>query len=590
MKLRRLSVVSLSKTLALLLLLPILASADRPNIVIIVVDDAGLMDFGGYGGEARTPSINAIADAGVRFTNYHSSPLCSPSRAMLLTGMDNHQTGIGTIPEVLTEEQAKHPGYSMRLNDNVDTIADRLKSNGYRTYMTGKWHLGSGEGDLPNSHGFDRSFALDASGADNWEQKSYVPYYETAPWFEDGQPATLPADFYSSKFIVDKMLEYLSGGDSTAPFLAYLAFQAVHIPVQAPREFIDNYAGVYSDGWDALLTRRYERAKELGIIPADAKPPQMLAPMRSWQSLTPEEMAWFERVMMIHAGMLEAMDAHIGRLVDFLKSNDQFRNTIFIITSDNGPEFLLPNADPFMQLWMLMNDYQDDLETLGGKGSLASIGPEWASATAAPGRLFKFYAANGGTRVPLIVSGPGISRQGFNPAFTFVTDITPTLLEITRTRDTSRLPMTGVSILGQLRGDTRSAHMQPVGLEVSGSSALYSGDHKLVLNALPHGDATWRLYNLVEDPGETTDLSQAEPALFSRMRSDYEAFAERVGVVPSDPDITKRLSRNVAGAWLSHNQELAGGVLLGLVLLIGLPIVLLLRRLFSSGNSRKMAG
>ena len=185
----------------------------RPNIVLILVDDAALMDFGIYGGEARTPNIDALAARGAMFRRHYSSPLCSPSRAMLLTGMDNHMTGIATIPEVLPKEHVGQPGYTMHLEPGVLTLADRLKTAGYRTLMSGKWHLGSGAGDLPNAHGFDRSLALDASGADNWSPKPYMPYYQKAPWYEDGAPAELPDSFYSSTMIVDHMIDYLDEGD-----------------------------------------------------------------------------------------------------------------------------------------------------------------------------------------------------------------------------------------------------------------------------------------------------------------------------------------------------------------------------------------
>ena len=179
-------------------------TAPRPNIVVIVADDVGFTDLGAYGGEARTPNIDALAQRGAQFSRYYSSPLCSPSRAMLLTGLDNHRTGHATIVEVLPPELRGRPGYTMRLEPGVVTIAERLRQGGYRTYATGKWHLGHGEGDLPNSHGFDRSFVLDASGADNWEERAYMPYYRTADWFEDGERAHLPDDFYSSEFIVDR--------------------------------------------------------------------------------------------------------------------------------------------------------------------------------------------------------------------------------------------------------------------------------------------------------------------------------------------------------------------------------------------------
>lgn len=184
-----------------------------PNFVVLLADDLALMDLGIYGGEARTPNIDALARRGRMFTRYYTSPLCSPSRAMLLTGLDNHRTGVSTIPEVIPNEHIGKKGYSLRFEPGVTTIASRLKQRGYRTFMTGKWHLGHEAGDLPNAHGFDRSFVLDASGADNWEQKSYMPYYADAPWFEDGKPARLPKDFYSSRFLIDRMVDYLGEGD-----------------------------------------------------------------------------------------------------------------------------------------------------------------------------------------------------------------------------------------------------------------------------------------------------------------------------------------------------------------------------------------
>ena len=260
--------------------------ATRPNIVLLLIDDGAFMDLGAFGGEARTPNIDALAASGAMLTNYHTSPLCSPSRAMLLTAIDNHRTGVSTIEEVLPPELAGKPGYTLHLEPGVVTVASRLQQAGYRTYMAGKWHLGHGEGDLPSAHGFDHSIALDASGADNWEQKPYMPYYQIAPWFEDGKPATLPEDFYSSNYIVDRTIGFIDAdAEVEKPFFAYLAFQAVHIPVQAPKEFSDHYKGVFDKGWDKLRTARWERAKALGLVPADAPLAPMHAGPRRWDSL-----------------------------------------------------------------------------------------------------------------------------------------------------------------------------------------------------------------------------------------------------------------------------------------------------------------
>jgi arylsulfatase/uncharacterized sulfatase len=518
------------------------AGWEPPNIVVALVDDAGFMDFGGYGGEARTPTIDRLADRGVRFSNYHTSPLCSPSRAMLLTGLDNHLTGVATIPEMLMEHQADDPGYLMRFAPGVETVATRLQRAGYRTYMTGKWHLGSGPGDLPADHGFDRSFILDASGADNWEQKSYMPYYDEAPWFEDREPATLPEDFYSSEFLVDQMIHYLSDErpeeGSARPFFAYLAFQAIHIPVQAPREFTDRYDGAYDAGWDVLRTERWQRAQALGLIPENAPLGSKHESLRDWSTLSPEVKALYSRSMAVNAGMLEAMDFHFGRLVSHLEETGELDNTLFVITSDNGPEFNDPLDQVGMGFWMWRNGYHHDMSRLGEPGSLGFIGPEWASAASSPGALFKFYASEGGLRVPLIISGPGVGALGFVAARSFVTDITPTLLDYAEVTEAEQTGMTGRSLRDVLDSTSTEVYgkAEPVGIEVSGNSALFQDGFKLVRNTPPHGDGQWRLYYLEEDPGETRDLSEVLPERFEALMREYEAYEARVGVVPVPED------------------------------------------------------
>jgi arylsulfatase/uncharacterized sulfatase len=535
------------KLSCLLLLVTILSSSGlawaqgqeppaRPNFVLILVDDVGFMDFGAYGGEAATPNIDRLATNGVMFTNYHTSPLCSPSRAMLLTGVDNHRTGVATIPEVLPPEQHGQPGYSMHLEPGVVTVASRLKASGYRTYMTGKWHLGDGEGDLPNGHGFERSFALDASGADNWEQKSYMPYYNKAPWYEDGKPAELPKNFYSSEFIVDQMIEYLDAEkEDTRPFFAYVAFQAVHIPIQAPREFTAKYEGVYEDGWHALRQERWQRAREIGLIPEDAALDDMPPRLRDWEALSEEDRRLYAKSMAVNAGMLEAMDHHIGRLIGYLDENGELENTVFIVTSDNGPAPSNPVAQIGFTFWMTLHGYSRDLETLGEKGSMAFIGPEWANAAASPGAFFKFYASEGGLRVPLVISGVGMDGSRRVGALSVVTDVTPTILDLAglEVGEDDSEPMTGRSLLPLLRGEAREVYGAdtPVGVEVSGQAALFKGDHKLVRNNPPHGDGEWRLYDIARDPGETRDLSTERQDLFSELMDDYKDYAQAMGVL-----------------------------------------------------------
>lgn len=528
---------------------PVPAVPQRPpNFVVLLADDLALMDLGIYGGEARTPNIDALARRGRMFTRYYTSPLCSPSRAMLLTGLDNHRTGVATIPEVIPQEHVGKKGYSLRFEPGVTTIATRLKQRGYRTFMTGKWHLGHEDGDLPNSHGFDRSFVLDASGADNWEQKSYMPYYADAPWFEDGKAATLPKDFYSSRFLIDRMVDYLGEGDQQKPFFAYVGFQAIHIPVQAPPEFTRKYRDTYRQGWAAMRKARWERAQANGLIPRGAPLADPPRGLRQWESLSRDEQALFARNMAINAGMIEAMDHHIGRLVEHLKRTGQYDNTVFVFTSDNGPEPSNPLATSrTMQWWLDNNGYSVSADNWGGKGTYAFIGPEFANAAASPGAMFKFYSAEGGLHVPMIMAGPGIAPAAPSAAMATVSDIAPTLLAMAGGTPDAKA-FDGRSLVPLLTGQSDAVRSPETatGFEVSGNAALFKGSYKLVRNLKPYGDGVWRLYDMASDPGETRDLSQSDPAKFREMMAEYRAYAKRNGVLemPEGYDSTVEIGKN----------------------------------------------
>ncbi|MGB1685495.1 MAG: sulfatase-like hydrolase/transferase, partial [Pseudomonadales bacterium] len=237
--------------LGLVLYLVVFASAanaadDRPNIVFLLADDLGYTDIAPYGSEVNTPTLSELANNGVKFTNYHTAANCAPARAMLLTGVSNHLAGVPNIPEMMSPTQKLQDNYQGVLGDNVVTIATLLEDSGYHTYLAGKWHLGSAPGKLPSQRGFERTVALMDSGADNWEQRPYLPIYDEANWFADGERTQLPEDFYSSKFLIDKTIEFIEGNrDDGQPFFAYVPFQAVHITVQAPQAYIDRYIGRY---------------------------------------------------------------------------------------------------------------------------------------------------------------------------------------------------------------------------------------------------------------------------------------------------------------------------------------------------------
>jgi arylsulfatase/uncharacterized sulfatase len=527
----------------------------RPNIVLILADDAGYTDFGAYGSEIATPNIDALAARGVKFSNFHVSPMCAPSRAMLMTGADSHEAGVGNLPESLPPELRGRPGYLGELGKNVVTIASRLHDVGYHTYMAGKWHLGMTPESLPNRRGFERSFALESSGADNWEQRPYLPIYDEAPWFEDGEKAVLPANFYSSKFFVDKTIEYIdSQRDDGRPFFAYVAFQAIHIPIQAPREFVSKYDGKYDAGWDVQRASRQRAAVERGLIPAAAPIGPMPPGLRDWDALSPDEKRLRAKSMAVNAGMLEAMDHHVGLLIAHLREAGLYDDTIFIVLSDNGPECNAPTANPGFTRWLEHVGYSQDVDHLGERGTFAFIGPEFASAGASPFAFFKLYTGEGGVRVPLIVAGPGIRGGALTDAFAFVPDVAATILELAGASSAGEydgravVPVTGRDLMPVLTGSATSIHPEDsaIGIEAAGNSALYKGDLKLMRNRPPYGDGAWHLYDVSADPGETRDLAVSHPKEFAELSADYRAYASRVGVleVPDGYDSMNQLLIN----------------------------------------------
>lgn len=526
----------------------------RPNVVVVVADDVGFTDLGAYGSEIRTPHIDAIASRGVLFTNFHASPMCSPSRAMLLTGVDSHLTDVASLHVATPLRHRGRPGYRGELSTDVVTLASRLRAAGYRTYLSGKWNLGHGPTSLPSARGFDRTFALDATGADNFEKKPYLPIYGEPPWFADGEPTDLPADFYSSEHLVDRLVEFIDRDRVTdgerRPFFAYLAFQAVHLPVQAPREFIESYEGVYDEGWEALRRERHRRAVEAGVFPPGAVP-STTPEQADWEALSADEKAFAAKNMAVNAAMLEAMDHHFGRLVEYLGNEGLLENTVFVVLSDNGPEAGDPGQSGQFDRWAERVGYRRDLETLGEKGSYGIMGPHFARAAAAPLAYYKFHGGEGGIRVPLIVAGPGVEARGIATAFTFVTDLVPTILELTGAGDATpsgKHPIDGRSLAPALRDPSALIHppRAAVGFETAGHRGVFKGDHKLVRVGAPVGDGRWRLFDLAEDPGETRDLAAERPERFSEMLADYEAYAERVGVleVPAFYSPTRQLAIN----------------------------------------------
>lgn len=552
-------------------------SAERPNILLVMLDDVGFMDFSAYGSDTSTPTIDSLARSGVQFTRYYTYPLCGPSRASFMTGQDNHRVGAGTLAEALTDEMRELPAYSMEWRADQQTIASRLQGAGYQTFVSGKWGIGAIGANLPDRFGFDQSWVLDATGSSNYGAKPYVPIYKEVSWFEDGERTSLPDDFYSSRDIVDRMIEYVDDVDSSKPFFGYLSFQAVHIPVQVPKEFVDRYDGVFDEGWEDLRRERLQRAIELGLVPEGSKLGDRPYNARDWDSLDNDDRRYWSRVMQVNAGMMEAADFHLGRLLDHLKVSGRLGDTVVIVASDNGPEYntlgktSAPAVRAVERIWMAIEGWDVDYDNLGQPGSLAGIGHEWASVSAAPFNLFKFSAAEGGVRVPLLVSGPGIRDLGLTDARAHVVDIAPTVAEIA---GVAYAPdeIDGRSLMPLLSGAVDSVYGETdeFAIEVSGAAALYRGDLKITRTPAPYGDGGWHLYDVAVDPGETTDLADKYPDLFDDLIAAYEAYARDVGVfeLPDGEDARGRIVVNSTKKFAENYWQLIVAAVAALLLLV----------------------
>ncbi len=517
----------------------------RPNILLIVVDDMGYSDCQPFGGEIRTPVVQALAEQGVRFRNFHVSSLCAPTRSMLLSGCDNHQAGLGTMPPMHATNQYLQPGYEGPLNHRVMTIAEVLKGEGYRTYMAGKWHLGAIDGYRPEDRGFDRVFSFLGGGASHFNDHralsaSEIPHTR---YDEDGRDVTndLPDDFFSSDAYADKMISYLSEQGDDAPFFGYLAFTAPHDPLQVPDEWLDRYKGAYDGGYDSIREGRLARMKEMGLIPEAlaSNPGSGLFP--TWDQLDEQERAEQSRKMEIYAAMIENFDHNIGRVLDLLREQGKYDDTLIIFISDNGanpkePYFYAPNTPELIE-----RDYDNSLANMGRKGSFVSIGGAWAEVANTPLSYFKTTTYEGGTQVPLIVAGPGVAKRGIDTSqLLHATDVLPTLLDFIDARRPDErsgqelAPLYGRSWKPYLTGESSApvrGRFDAVGFEMIECRAVIKGDWKLIFMAPPYGENEWHLFNLRDDPREMSNLAAQQPRKFAEMKAEWEAYAAAVGYI-----------------------------------------------------------
>ena len=513
----------------------------RPNILLIVVDDMGYSDIGPFGGEVRTPSLDSLAKSGMRFTDFHTSVACSPTRSMLLSGTDNHLAGMGNQAEALFPNQLGKPGYEGHLNDRVVSFATLLRNAGYFTAMAGKWHLGEEVEHDPYNRGFQKAYALLQGGASHFDTEwmmyaNYTPIYR-----ENGVRVHVPKGFYSTEFYTDKIMEYIDSRDAAKPFFAYLSYTAPHDPLHVPDEWLDKYKGRYDKGYEVLREERLNSLKKLEFIPKDAVPFPRLSMIPDWEDLPEEQRKIEARRMELYSAMIENVDHHMGRLFKHLKKTGDYDNTLIIFFSDNGANgnemHQYPDTD---KAWLDRNS-DNRYENMGRRFSRIAAGPAWAQVSMTPFRLFKGFTTEGGIRSPLIISGPGVVKPGRrSDAFAHVMDISATILEVagvdhpgTSYKGRKVEPLLGRSMLKVLNGKSDIVYDNDtaVNWELIGFRAVRKGEFKLVWLPVPFGNDDWQLYDLSKDPAEMNDLSKELPKLRKEMISIWNRYSEEVGVV-----------------------------------------------------------
>ncbi len=527
-----------------------MAVADkRPNIVIILADDMGFADMGSFGGEINTPNLDALAQAGVRFTQFYTHASCSPTRSVMLSGVDTHLNGLGNMAEWTAPNQVGQPGYEGYLNDSVVTLPQLLKDANYHTYMTGKWHLGKAADKIPRARGFERDFSLLDGGGNYWDMTNVTALSPRLVFTEDGQYLSeLPKNYYATRTYTDKMIEFIEAnrGDGK-PFFAYVAHQAPHDPYHLPKKWRTRHVGEYDKGWDVLRRERLQRQIELGISPKGTTLSE-----RMWFVPDPTQLAAAPRAILgmkmeLYAGMVENMDYHVGRLVDYLKSIGEYENTIFLVFGDNGAEgtdlFEMVAGTPgsLNNLWAAMKWSNTDPKAWGEPGSFIGYGPMWAQVSMTPFSQYKGWLAEGGIRNALIVSGPVVGRpQGsIHDPVMHIADIMPTLLEAAgavypNTHQGRTLPtLSGKSWLPMLSGDTDLVRTPQdyIAWELFGNRALRQDRWKIRWQWKPFGIGDWELYDLVSDPGERFNLSTQQPDKMVAMLQLWDDYVEQNNVI-----------------------------------------------------------
>ena len=551
---------------------------EAPNVVFIVLDDLGYAQLGCYGGlgdRIRTPHIDALAAEGLRYRNFHTTALCSPTRAALLTGLNHHSVGVGTICERATG----FPGYHARIPRDSVMLPKVLGRNGYATYCVGKWHLTPDEHNGPTGpfdrwplgQGFDRYYGFLPGETDQWTPDLWEDNHRVDPPRTDARGE----DYHLTADIADKAVTWLNEHhtiDPGRPFFLHFAPGAPHSPHHAPREFIDRYAGVFDDGWDVIRDETFARQIELGVVPEGTTLPPRNQGVRAWESLTDTERTVYRRQMEVYAAFVEHTDEQIGRLLDHLRASGVFDNTLIFFMSDNGASAeggthgLASEITYFNGQTETIDDMIGKLDEWGGPTTYPHYAAGWAYAGSTPQKWYKSFVHEGGTRDPLIVSWPRRITEGgaVRDQFHHVVDIAATIFEVTGIErpavidGVAQRPLEGTSFAYSLDAPDEPTHKDRQYFEMFAHRAIWADGWKAVTMHPARGAAmrigdpdleirmgrfeedVWELYHLAEDFSEAHDLAARHPEKVAELQAMWWEDARRFNVLPLDDRVIER--------------------------------------------------
>ena len=532
--------------------------ADAPNVVIVLLDDTGFAQFGCYGSDIDTPNVDALAANGLQFTNFHVTPLCSPTRASLLTGRSQHAVGMRAVSNFRTG----FPHMLGHISNHAATVAELLREEGYATFCVGKWHLAPMEqcsaagpfDQWPLARGFDRFYGFLEGETDQFHPELVCDNHPISP------PATPEDGYHLSEDLIDQLLAMVSdskGVRPDRPFFAYVPFGATHAPHQAPAGYMEKYRGKFDEGWDVARQRWFERQLASGVVPEGTQLAPRNPGVDAWDDLPENQKRLACRLQEAFAAFLDHTDDQIGRLVDGLRDIGQLDNTLLIVLADNGasqeggPYGVMHEMKFFNGIFETPDEAVARIDDIGGPHSHTNYPWGWAQCGNTPFKWYKQNTHEGGVHVPMIVHAPGLvpaDQAGTKRSqFVNVSDIVPTIYELVGItppdtyRGIEQLPVTGHSFAPVLADPAAPATNTLQYFEMGGSRALVARDGDALWKAVCKHDKgadydtePWELYRLTDDWSECNDLAGAEPEKLAELIELWWTEAERHGVLPLD--------------------------------------------------------